>query len=182
MYDTLMGKFVRSVVCDEIAPQVSLPADDVRAFADSVFERFENPFIDHALLSISLNSVSKWKARVLPSFKDYVKNNGTLPKLITFSFAALLAFYTSDTLDNGVLTAKRENGDSYTVRDDESVLKFFAENSSKASCEFVKLAAENKAFWGEDLSLYEGFTAEVNKWYDLIQRDANEALKAVLEA
>ena len=129
MYDPLMGKFVRSVVRDEIAPQVNLPADEVLAFADSVFERFENPFIDHALLSISLNSVSKWKARVLPSFKDCVKNNGTLPKLITFSFAALLAFYSSSELVDGALVAKRANGDTYSVRDDESVLKFFAEHS-----------------------------------------------------
>ncbi len=182
MYDALMGKFIRLVVRNEIAPQVNLPADEVLAFADSVFERFENPFIDHALLSISLNSVSKWKSRVLPSFKDYVKNNGKLPRLITFSFAALLAFYTSSELVDGTLVAKRANGDVYYVRDDEAVLKFFAENSGKNSDEFIKLVSENAAFWGEDLTIYSGFTDEVTKWYDLIRRDANEALKKVLEA
>ena len=182
MYDPIMGKFIRSVVRTEIAPQVNLPADEVLAFADSVFERFENPFIDHALLSISLNSVSKWKARVLPSFKDYVKNNGELPRLITFSFAALLAFYTSSELIDRTLIAKRANGDTYSVRDDEDVLKFFAENSGKASSEFVELASSNEGFWGEDLSLYEGFTAEVTKWYDLICMDAVKALKTVVEA
>ncbi len=182
MYDAVMGKFIRSIVRDEIAPQVNLPADEVLAFADSVFERFENPFIDHALLSISLNSVSKWKARVLPSFKDYVANNGKLPRLITFSFAALLAFYTSSELSDGALVAKRAAGDLYSVRDDEAVLKFFAENSAKASDEFVKLACANEAFWGEDLTKYDGFTAQVTKWYDLIRADANAALKAVLEA
>ncbi len=182
MYDSVMGKFIRSIVRDEIAPQVNLPAAEVLAFADSVFERFENPFIDHSLLSISLNSVSKWKARVLPSFKDYVANNGKLPRLITFSFAALLAFYTSDNLSDGALVAKRENGDVYSVRDDEAVLKFFAENSAKKSDEFVKLACANEAFWGEDLTKYAEFTAEVTKWYDLIRADANAALRAILEA
>ena len=181
MYDAVMGKFIRSIVRDEIAPQVNLPLGEVLAFADSVFERFENPFIDHALLSISLNSVSKWKARVLPSFKDYVAKSGKLPKLIIFSFAALLAFYTSNEISDGALVAKRANGDVYSVRDDEAVLKFFAENSAKDSSEFIKIAVSNEAFWGEDLAKYEGFTAEVTKWYDLIRKDANAALSAVLE-
>ncbi len=182
MYDAVMGKFIRSIVRDEIAPLVNLPADEVLAFADSVFERFKNPFIDHALLSISLNSVSKWKARVLPSFKDYVATNGKLPKLITFSFAALLAFYTSSELADGALVAKRAAGDLYSVRDDETVIKFFAENSTKASDEFIKLACANKAFWGEDLTKYDNFTTQVTKWYDLIRADAKAALKTVLEA
>ena len=95
MHDEIMGKFIRQVVMDEIVPQVPLPLEEVKAFAASVFERFENPFIDHALLSISLNSVSKWKARVLPSFKDHVASKGELPRLITFSLAALFAFYSS---------------------------------------------------------------------------------------
>jgi tagaturonate reductase len=182
MYDSVMGRFIRSIVRDEIAPQVALPKDEVLAFADSVFERFENPFIDHALLSISLNSVSKWKARVLPSFKDYVKNEGNLPRLITFSLSALLAFYTASDIADGALSAKRQNGDAYAVRDDEAVIKFFAENSTKNADEFVKLALANEAFWGEDLNAYEGFTAEVTKWYRLIRSDANKALSAVLEA
>ncbi|MBE6619141.1 MAG: tagaturonate reductase [Ruminococcaceae bacterium] len=182
MYDEKMGKFLRSIVRDEIAPQVNLPIDEVLAFADSVFERFENPFIDHALLSISLNSVSKWKARVLPSFKDYVKNEDKLPKLITFSLAALLAFYSASDVVDGALAAKRQNGDAYAVRDDEAVIKFFAENSAKDADEFVKLALSNEAFWGEDLTAFDGLCNEVAKWYKLIRSDANKALSAVLEA
>lgn len=182
MYDRIMGKFIRSIVRNEIAPQVNLPIDEVLAFADSVFERFENPFIDHALLSISLNSVSKWRARVLPSFKDYVKNEGELPKLITFSLAALLAFYTANEIENGALSAKRQNGDCYLVRDDEAVINFFAESSSKPSSVFVPLALANSDFWGEDLNKFDGLTAEVTRWYDMIRKDANAALTAVLEA
>ena len=71
MYDRVFGKTVRQIVDSEIVPMVPLPADDVKSFADSVYERFDNPFIDHELLSISLNSVSKWKAefRLLLTFK-----------------------------------------------------------------------------------------------------------------
>ena len=131
-----------------------------------------------ALLSISLNSVSKWKARVLPSFKDYYRNKGELPKLITFSFAALLAFYSSDDLREDGLYAKRSNGDEYVIHDDKAVLEFFAENTGKA--DFVEKACKNADFWGEDMSLYNNFVEEVAFWYKKILTDAKEALKEVL--
>lgn len=179
MKDAVMGKFIRRVVMDEIVPQVNLPSDEVKAFASSVFERFENPFIDHALLSISLNSVSKWKARVLPSFKDYYKNTGKLPKLITFSFAALLAFYSSNDLRDDGLYAKRPGGDEYVIHDDKAVLEFFAQHTGKA--DFIEKVCENTGFWGEDLTGYPGFADAVSYWYGLITNDINTALEEVLE-
>ena len=178
MNDEVMGKFIHKVVMDEIVPQVNLPYDEVKEFANSVFERFENPFIDHALLSISLNSVSKWKARVLPSFKDYYKNKGEIPKLITFSFAALLAFYSSNDLREDGLYAKRANGDEYVIHDDAAVLEFFAQNTGKF--DFTEVACKNQAFWGEDLSLYDNFTELVTYYYERIMADAKAALKEVL--
>ena len=180
MHDEIMGKFIRQVVMDEIVPQVPLPLAEVKAFAASVFERFENPFIDHALLSISLNSVSKWKARVLPSFKDYVANKGELPRLITFSLAALFAFYSSEDLREGALIAKRADGTVYEIHDDAHVLEFFATNSGKAAGEFVKAVLSNVVFWGEDLTAYEGMEATVTEWLTLIKTDAKAALKKVL--
>lgn len=179
MSDELMGKFIRNVVNDEIVPQVNLPLEEVKEFANSVFERFENPFIDHALLSISLNSVSKWKARVLPSFKDYYKNIGEIPKLITFSFAALLAFYSSENLKEDGLYAKRLNGDEYVIHDDKEVLEFFAENTGK--CDFVEKACQNVNLWGEDLSNYTDFTEKVAYWYEKIMTNIKNALEEVLE-
>lgn len=179
MSDKVMGKFIRRVVNEEIVPQVNLPLDEVRAFASSVFERFENPFIDHALLSISLNSVSKWKARVLPSFKDYYKNNGKLPRLITFSFAALLAFYSSNDLREDALYAKRPNGDEYAVHDDKAVLEFFAQNTGKP--DFVEKACGNADFWGEDLTQYNDFCKTVSYWYKKIRENIELALAEVLE-
>ncbi|MBR7133523.1 MAG: tagaturonate reductase [Clostridia bacterium] len=178
MNDEAMGEFVRRVVNDEIVPQVNLPLDEVKEFANSVFERFENPYIDHSLLSISLNSVSKWKARVLPSFKDYYKNNGGLPKLITFSFAALLAFYSSNDLRDDGLYAKRAGGDEYIIRDDRAVLEFFAENTDKK--DFVEAVCKNTAFWGEDMTQYNGFADAVLYWYEKITVDTKEAIKEVL--
>ncbi len=178
MNDEKMGKFIRRIVMEEIVPQVALPQDEVKAFAESVFERFENPFIDHALLSISLNSFSKWKARVLPSFKDYYKNNNALPKLITFSFAALLAFYSSTDLREDGLYAKRADGTQYVIHDDRAVLEFVAQNVEKEI--FVHDVCANKDFWGEDLSRYAGFESAVADWYKKITADASAAVTEVL--
>ena len=178
MNDELTGEFVRKAVMEEIVPTVNLPFDEVKQFADSVFERFENPYIDHQLLAISLNSVSKWRARVLPSVRDYYESNGKLPRLLTFSFAALLGFYSSNNLCDGKLLAKRNSGDEYAVSDDGSVLLFFAENVGRSN--FVESVCKNTDFWGEDLTRFDGFATEVDYWYKKITADPKEALKEVL--
>ena len=177
MTDPVTGDFLKQTVREEIAPFVPLDPKEVEAFADSVFERFENPFIDHSLLSISLNSVSKWKTRVLPSFRDYTARYGRLPKRLTFSFAALLAFYTSSDLREDGLHAVRADGTAYTVRDDRAVLTFFAENSVRPAAEFVDAAASRADFWGEDLRRYEGFAESVIKDLTAIRRDPIQAVQ-----
>lgn len=178
MHDAVFGKMVRQIVDTEIVPMVPLPADEVKAFAESVYERFDNPFIDHALLSISLNSVSKWKARVLPSFKDNLGKNGKIPKLLTFSFAGLLSFYASDRLTEDGLCAVRNDGTEYTVRDDRSVLEFFAK-ASRAE-DYAEQVCKNTELWGEDLSRYPGFAETVGYWYRKIKASPEDAVKEVL--
>ncbi len=181
MEDADIRPFMEELLYNEIVPNVNLPREDVTAFAEAVFERFENPFIRHALLSISLNSVSKWKARVLPSFIDYVKNNGKLPKCITFSFAALLAFYSASEKGDASLIAHRPNGDEYQIRDDAAVLDFFAENSAKDVREFVTLTAKNQVFWGADLTEYDGFVDFVtNSLTEIRKNGAREALRRIM--
>ena len=93
MEDEVICGFMNKTIYDEIIPTLTLPKEELKSFAASVTERFKNPFIDHALLSISLNSTSKWKARVMPSLKGYIANTGKLPDCITASFAFYIAFY-----------------------------------------------------------------------------------------
>ncbi len=181
MNDPVCGTFVRRAVCEEIAPLVPLERSDVDAFAKAVFERFENPFIDHALLAISLNSVSKWKSRVLPSLKDYLAANGKLPRLLTFSFAALLAFYSSADLREDALCARRADGTEYMIRDDRPVLEFFAAHSSLPAAQFADAAAGRADFWGEDLRLLPGFTDAVAADLEAIRRDAAAAVADILK-
>lgn len=177
MNDPLIFGFMKRVVHEEIVPTVKLPHEEAMAFADSVFERFDNPFVDHALLSISLNSVSKWKSRILPTFRDQYKANGKPPKLLTFSLAALMAFYSSSQLEKETLIGKR-NGETYEIHDDLQALKFFAENSPKETGEFVKALASNTSFWGEDLTQYDGFESMLSHDLDDIRTNG---MKAAME-
>ena len=110
--------------------------------------------------------------------QDYYKNNGKLPRLITFSFAALAAFYSSNDLRNDGLYAERASGEEYVIRDDSAVLKFFAQNSG-SPC-FIKQVCSNMDFWGEDLTRYSGFTDTVSYWYEKILHSTADALKEVI--
>lgn len=78
MADPVIRTQLDQSVFGEIVPTVHMPQEKAEAFAKAVFERFENPFVKHALLSISLNSISKWRARVLPSFKDSLAKTADL--------------------------------------------------------------------------------------------------------
>ena len=91
--DPQISAFLRRVLLDEIVPQVPLPDAERRAYAATILERFANPFIRHELLSIALNSVSKWVVRVLPTVEDWVKDGKPAPDGLAFSLAALLWFY-----------------------------------------------------------------------------------------
>lgn len=157
MKDPVIRKLMEKIIFDEIVPTVKLPHQEAVDFANAVLERFENPFVKHSVLSISLNSISKWKSRILPTFKDNYALTNTPPKYLTFSFAALLAFYTSDKLLGSELIGTR-NGEEYIIKDDAYVLEFFAKNSKSLSTrEFVTATASNVDFWGEDLTRYNGF-------------------------
>lgn len=161
MHDTTIRTYMERLLFDEIVPTVDLPHDEVVEFTNSVIERFENPFIDHSVLAISLNSVSKWKARNLVSFHDHYEKHGSIPKYLTFSFAALMAFYMSDNYVDGVLTGKRGE-DEYKIMDDADVLEFFGTNVNKVdTAALVKAFTSNTKFWGKDLGEYTHFNETV---------------------
>lgn len=119
---------IKKCVYDEIIPTLDLPHDELVDYADNVIERFANPYIKHYLSSIALNSVSKFKVRVLPSILEYIKRYNKMPETLIFSFAKLIEFYKKG-----------------TPNDDEEVMKFMKEKS-------LREILANKAFWDEDLS------------------------------
>lgn len=160
MHDNVIRSFMEEAIYNEIIPTLTLPETELKEFAASVTERFKNPFIDHSLLSITLNSTSKWKARVLPSLKGYVEKYGCLPKCLTASFAFYLAFYRGTHMAHGALTGFRGE-EPYTIWDDGAVLEFFYRRRNDEPAELVHAVCSNTGFWGEDLSLIPDFEHQV---------------------
>lgn len=180
MNDENVRKYMSIALFDEIMPTLDLPKDDLEAFAKAIFERFENPFIKHYLLSISLNSCSKFKARVLPTIKEYQKRKGQLPKVLTFSMAAFIAFYLGKKKPDGTMEARREAGNTYAIVDDQNVLDFFDGLSVLSDAEIASKVLSNMAFWDEDLTqTMEGFEAAVALALGSIRADG--ARKAIDE-
>jgi tagaturonate reductase len=166
--DELIGNFMHETIYNEVIPTLDLPKEDLLNFAEAVDGRFKNPYIKHALLSISLNSVSKWRARCMPSLLGYVERKGELPKHLTFSIAALMAFYTGSEIRDKALIGNRD-GQEYKIMDDAAVLEFFAANSSKATAEFVHAYLSNEEFHGQDLTQVAGLEAAVAAYLDDIR-------------
>lgn len=163
MNDKLIRKFITDTVYGEVIPTLTLPKDQLEEFAAAVMTRFDNPYVKHALLSISLNSVSKWKARCMPSLLGYVEKNGKAPEHLAFSVASLLAFYTGTEIRDKALIGHR-NGQEYNIMDDAAVLEFFAENSSKDAAEYAHAVLSNTKFWDQDLSKVADLEAQVVKY------------------
>lgn len=181
MHDDVICGFMNQTIYDEIIPTLDLPKAELEDFAASVTERFKNPFIDHELLAISLNSTSKWKARVLPSLKGYIERKGTLPACITASFAFYIAFFNGHTLTDEGLTASRTEND-YIIKDDKSVLEFYAAHKNDSVEELVHAVCTNTDFWGEDLTELNGFEAAVCDYLTRIRANGTyEVMRSLAE-
>lgn len=178
MNDSLIKGFMNRSLYEEIIPTLTLPEEELMEFASAVADRFNNPFIDHALLAISLNSTSKWKARVLPSFKAYLEKTGTLPECLTVSLTAYIAFYSCQIqkLTDDALICKRPAGDEYEVKDDCFILEFYNAHKDDTAQALTKAVLSNTDFWGEDLSAIAGLTETVSAQLTLFHKEGMIAL------
>jgi len=140
-------------------------------FASAVQDRFNNPFVNHELMSISLNSTSKWRARNMPSFLEYIKEKGELPPCLTMSLAACIAFYSNDIqgLTEAGLVCKRPKGNEYTVSDDRWVLEFYHSHRDDSPEALVKAVLTNEKMWGQDLTRIAGLEEKVVSGLKLIR-------------
>ncbi len=144
MNDPAIEKFVRDFVFEEVNPTIDLPQDQMTAFANSVIERYRNPYIRHELMSIALNSTTKFKTRLLPTLTDYVRIKGELPQHLIFAFAALVLFH----------KGKRGNED-IKLADDPTYLEKW------------------KTLWAEFDGDYEKLARKVLGWKDAWDTDMN---------
>ena len=162
MHDDTVRGFMNKMLYEEVIPTLPLDKKDLEDFARAVQDRFNNPFVNHELMSISLNSTSKWKARNMPTFLDYVKEKKELPPCLTASFAAYIAFYSNDIqeLTDKGLICRRPKGNEYTVSDDRWALEFYWDHRSDSPEDLVHAVMTNTEMWGQDLTEIPGFEAE----------------------
>ncbi len=153
VYDAVTDETLRDFfysALEEIIPYVSDDEAMTRKFADDVMERFMNPYLNHQLMSIALNSISKWRARILPTFKDYYTSKGKIPATLTTGFTYLLRLYES-------------RKDQMT--DTPEVLAFFDGGKVR-----LRKLMSNINIWGEDLTLYDGFYDTVKSGLERLRR------------
>ena len=148
-------------------PTLDLPREDLLDFAQAVTGRFKNPYIKHSLLAICLNSVSKWRARCMPSLLEYVKRFGELPERLTFSLASLMALYHGGRIVDGKLECKRGE-ETYTLQDEAAVLEFFVSSSDLPAAEQVAAFLCREDFFGPDLIQIPGLKESVAASYQAI--------------
>jgi len=97
----IIGQYIHKVMFDELMETLNLPKNELKKFAEDVLERFNNPFVDHAVTSIMLNSFPKYQTRDLPGLKTYLKRKGELPKGLVLGLAAIITYYKGGTRADG---------------------------------------------------------------------------------
>ncbi len=166
--DKVIGKFVRDFVFEEVNPTIDLPQDQMTAFANSVIERYQNPFIRHELMSIALNSTTKFRTRILPTLLDYVRIKGELPKRVLFAFAALVQFHKG-----------KRGSEDIALKDDAELLAHWKKIWEEFNGDYRKLAHDALAWtqaWGIDMNgIHPDICDEVAKYLSAIDKKGMRA-------
>lgn len=174
MNDELLNRYINALIDDEVIPSLSLAEGELKAFADSVMARFKNPFIKHQLTSIALNSMTKWKTRLLPQLITYTEKHQTAPKLMSLSLAAQILYYKGSRNDQDI-----------PLNDDQKWLNFF--QSAWAKCDaqalditsLVTAVLQDAEHWGQDLNKLPTLTEQVSGF--LAQMVATDVRTVVTE-
>ncbi len=150
--DKTVGNYIKNIVYNEIIPTINLPENELISFADEVFERFKNPTIVHKLTDISLNSISKYKVRVLPTVFDYYDKYNKLPNGLILALTHLIRNYLSD---------------NYVIKDNADVVLFFnnLKSSNLSETEIINKVLTHKSFWDSNLTEIPGLLDVVVKQY-----------------
>ena len=175
--DPQLGAWVKDFIFNEVIPTIDIPHDQMVAYSNSVLERYMNPYVRHELMSIALNSCSKYKERVLPTVLQYIERKNALPKHALFSLAALMLFYRGQ---------RTITGQPIALNDDPKFIEMFKElwaahdGSKEATRKLVVSVLGLKEHWGKDLNEVAGVTDFVTEALDLMvnmpMRDAIKKL------
>lgn len=159
----VIGAFIREVMFNELMETLDLPKPELMQFAEDVLERFNNPFVDHQVTSIMLNSFSKFATRDLPGLKVYLQRKNKLPEGIVLGLAAIITYY-----KGGV----RADGTAYSPNDLPEIVSFvqalWEKDDIREMAEKI-LAAD--WIWHEDLNQIPGLTDRLAYYLQAIQKD-----------
>ena len=167
----VVGKYIEKVQYGELMETLNLPKEELQRFAADVVERFLNPYVDHQVTSIMLNSFPKYQTRDLPGLKTYLERKGQLPKGLVLGLAAIITYYKGGT---------RADGTAIVPNDAPEIMQLLTDLWSTGDTQKVTdgvLAASS--IWGENLNNIEGLNAMVKKFLDQIQ---DEGMLATVEA
>lgn len=172
----VIGRYVNKTVYDEIIPTLDLPEEELKYFAGAVLERFANPFVKHYLMSIALNSMSKFETRDLPSLIEYVNRKGKLPKKLCFSLAALIEFYKG-----------KRGEENIELADNEDILNLYKslwenyDGTEAGLKNIVSTVLSYEKNWKMNLNAIEGLTDTVTNYLSKIEKlGIKEAIKEVM--
>jgi tagaturonate reductase len=169
MQHPILSQFIRDLLFDEVIPAMDVPVSEteLQEFAEDVLLRFQNPFLHHRLLSIALNSIAKFKTRLLPSLLDYVERKGVLPPRITVAFAALLRFYQGEW-----------QGTAIPLKDEANILEWMQAiwQSEVVLSEKVHALLSKSDVWSADLSTIPQLAERVTAIIEQIDKEGIEAV------
>lgn len=162
--DEVMGRFVEEAIYNEIIPTINMPKDELEYFGKAVLERFKNPYIKHFLMSISLNSNSKYETRVLPSLLKYTELNNKLPQKLVLSLAAMIRLFKGEI-----------NGKEIKLMDNPEILDMYNELWKNCKDEdglkdIVTRVLSEEKIWKMNLNDIEGLTEQVTYYLSRIEK------------
>ena len=171
--DEVIGAFIQDAINEEIIPALDMDKDELSKFADAVINRFKNPYVKHFLMSISLNSMSKYKTRILPQVLSYEKKNGELPKKLVFALASLIRFYKGE-----------RDGEVIKTSDDAHILKMYDNLWNNFDGNYTNMAhtiLSMEEHWETDLSQINCMTETLAKYIESIDtKGMRVAIKEVM--
>ncbi len=172
--DALIGRYIRRVMFDELMQTLDLPEAELRRFAEDVLERFNNPFVDHQVTSIMLNSFPKYATRDLPGLKTYLERKGVLPEGLVLGLAAIMVYYKG---------GKRADGTDIVPNDAPEIMALLSKLWQEGDVErLVKTVLGDMAIWQEDLNAIPGLTDRVVYYIQRIEQvGMPETVKGLLD-
>ncbi|MBO2944133.1 tagaturonate reductase [Paenibacillus sp. F411] len=172
------GAEARKAMLEEMVPAVPLPAQEMQVYASEVWERFLNPFVEHRLGDICLNSMSKFRVRLLPTLKAYHEQFEKLPEKVVKALACLIFLYDAQEQDGG-WSGRTLDGARVKLSDDEGALRFMQSswdeyrNGAVSRSGLIQRILGNEELWGEDLNEISGLPEAV--WAELEELELSQS-------